>query len=119
MFEIDDPIKLIENLSLEFSSGNFKKVIELGEEGIQRFSEFPLLFLLLAKSYFLLKDFHNAKRILELGLDKFPFNRMLNQFWEEFNGLNHLEKKQFKSNEILFLFQSKVSKIFHKRKAQF
>lgn len=119
MLELDDPIKLFANLREHFESGNYKKVIELGEEGIQRYDDFPLLFLLLAKSYLQLGDLKNTQRILEIGLERFPFNRMLVQFWEEFRNNFLQENSSISSNQILFPFSSNVKKIFNNRLENF
>ncbi|MCX7909758.1 MAG: hypothetical protein N2560_09645 [Ignavibacteria bacterium] len=80
----DNPFELIDYANSEINSGRYSNVIEILEEGIQKFGEFPLIYFLLAKAYFEQGDYLNTQKVLELGLSNFPFNKALQQLKEDF-----------------------------------
>ncbi|MGB9852773.1 MAG: tetratricopeptide repeat protein [Candidatus Kapaibacteriota bacterium] len=119
MENFDDPISLIDRANSEFITGNIDSVIEILQEGIQKYDEFPLLFILLVRAYLQINDFEKAKRTLELGIEKFPYNRSLQQLEEEIN----IRIRQFASSQsdllranlLFFPFQRNFSKILGRR----
>lgn len=115
MIDVSDPIKLIGYANSEFEKGNFQNVIIALEEGILKYDEFPLFFLLLAKAYFEIKDFANSKKILDIGLEKFPFNKNLVQFKNDTEKflLSKTNKKEV--NNIFFYFHLSSCELFKKR----
>ncbi|MGB9772136.1 MAG: tetratricopeptide repeat protein [Candidatus Kapaibacteriota bacterium] len=119
MENFDDPISLIDRANSEFITGNIDSVIEILQEGIQKYDEFPLLFILLVRAYLQINDFEKAKRTLELGIEKFPYNRSLQQLEKEIN----IRIRQFASSQsdllranlLFFPFQRNFSKILGRR----
>lgn len=84
MNEIGNPVSLIERASSELETGNFKSAVQILEEGIQQYGEFPLVFFLLTKAYLNIGEFEKAEKTLSTGLEKFPFNKGLQSLKEEF-----------------------------------
>ncbi|ROL57403.1 tetratricopeptide repeat protein [Bacteroidetes/Chlorobi group bacterium Naka2016] len=116
-----NPISLIEYANSELTAGNHSKVIEVLEEGIQLYDEFPLLFLLLARAYFEIDDVENARKTIQVALEKFPFNKSLQQFYDELQTKaksfsvteeNHSHKN---INSIIFPFRKTSSGLFANR----
>ncbi|ROL59168.1 hypothetical protein D9V87_05145 [Bacteroidetes/Chlorobi group bacterium MS-B_bin-24] len=125
-----DPIAFVENVSNEFNSGNYERVIELCKEGIHDFGEFPLLYFFLSKSYLKLQKHNDAREVIEIAFRKFPFNRSIAALKDEIESAevvntssslstqtdvqkNSVEFEHILKNTFIFHFHSNLDKLFN------
>lgn len=125
MVDFSDPFELLQSALTEFESHNFGKVIHILENGVGIADESPLFFALLSKAYLNVGDYHKSAAIVQLGLEKFPFNRSLlvidNDLKSNFPRLavlsdNFKSEDYEKINNIFFHLDFNIIKVLNFRK---
>lgn len=115
-----DPVSLIESINKEFEERNYERVIDLCQEGVQNFIEFPLIYFFLIKSFLKLKKYKEAKEIFYIAINKFPYNRSIIALQDEIEPKEIINSRDseviganFQQNEAEFEQILKKSFIFH------
>ena len=65
------------------NNGDISSAVDLCQQGIVKFPDYPLGYYILAKSYLGLFDYSNAKSIADQALSKFPANKLIKNLFDE------------------------------------